>query len=164
MKKIILHWTAGSHAPTFFDRQFYHFLIDGEGNVHRGIYPPEANLNVKSGKYAAHCGGGNTGAIGVALCAMAGFTLSPLNAGRFPIKKIQLDALARLCAQLCRRYSIPVTPKTILTHYEFGLQNPLTSSAGKPDICHLPPHPEILPHDVGKFLRAKIRSQLACSR
>ncbi len=156
MKRIILHWTAGGHFPTFFEKQFYHFLVDAKGCVHSGIYPPEANLDVKSGRYAAHTGGGNTGSIGVALCAMAGFE-SKSNIGKYPITPVQLEAAFALCARLCRQYDLPILPSTVLTHYEFGCANPKTSSAGKIDICFLPPYPNVAPQNVGGFIRSKIR-------
>ncbi len=37
---------------------------------------------VNNGKYAAHTGGGNTGSIGVSMCAMSGFK-SPSYVGDF---------------------------------------------------------------------------------
>ena len=151
-----MHWSAGTYAPSFYDKQFYHFLVDGEGAVHKGIYPPEANLNVQDGKYCAHTGGGNTGAIGVALCGMANFR-SKDDVGKFPIKPKQLESFLELCARLCVKYSIPINAKTVMTHYEFGLANPKTTSAGKVDICYLPPYPTVEKRNVGAFLRQKIR-------
>lgn len=118
-----MHWTAGAHAPSFYNRQFYHYLVDGEGNVHKGHYESEANLDTKDGKYAAHCGGGNTGAIGVAMCAMAGF-VSPCACGRFPIKKVQLEAFLALCARLSTAYNIPITPKPFSRTTSLGSKTP----------------------------------------
>lgn len=57
MKRIVIHWTAGGYAPTDYEKQFYHYLVDDKGNVHSGKYKPEDNLNVNNGKYAAHTGG-----------------------------------------------------------------------------------------------------------
>ena len=155
MEKIVMHWTAGGYRPSFFDRQFYHYLVDGEGVVHNGIYAPESNLDVTDGKYAAHCGGGNTGAIGVALCAMGGFK-DKHHPGQFPIKPKQLEAFFALCARLALKYNIPITPKTVFTHYEFGLNHPKSSSNGKIDICYLPPYPTVSPPNTGSFIRQKI--------
>ena len=155
MKRIILHWTAGGHFPTFYEKQFYHFLVDAKGCVHRGIYPPEANLNVKTGRYAAHTGGGNTGSIGVALCGMAGFE-SKEKPGPYPITPIQLEAAFALCAELCVKYNLPVSPSSVLTHYEFGQANPKTSSAGKIDIIFLPPYPSVGVRNVGGVIRSKV--------
>jgi len=156
MKKLIMHWTAGSYNPSFYDRQFYHYLVDGEGAVHKGVYAPEDNLDCSDGKYAAHTGGGNTGAIGVALCAMAGF-VSRQKPGAYPVRKKQLEAFMCLCAELCARYNIPVTQQCVMTHYEFGKLHPSTSSAGKIDIVYLPPYPQVAQAAVGGFLRQKIK-------
>ena len=155
-EKIVIHWTAGNYAASFYDKQFYHFLIDGESKVHDGIYAPEANLDVSDGKYCAHCGGGNTGAIGVALCGMAGYK-NPHEIGRFPLKAKQVETAFLLCARLCKKYGIPVDEKHVMTHYEFGRKNPNTSSFGKIDITFLPPYPEVKQENVGGFFRQKIK-------
>lgn len=154
MNKIVLHWTAGAYKPNATDLEHYHFLIDGEGKKHEGKYRPEDNENCQDGKYAAHTGGGNTGAIGVSMCAMAGF-VSPANCGKYPITPVQLEACFKLCAELSKKYNIPV--KNIMTHYEFGLNHPKTSSAGKIDITHIPPYPWVKKEDVGSFIRSKIK-------
>ena len=156
LSKIVLHWTAGSHFPSFYDKQFYHYLVDKEGTIHYGIYPPEANLDVSTGRYCAHCGGGNTGAIGIAFCAMAGF--SPLTKKtKYPITSPQLEAGLKFAALLARKYDIPITQKTVFTHYEFGKLHPSSSSAGKIDITYLHPYPTVSAANVGGFLRQKIK-------
>ncbi len=155
MKKIIIHWTAGGYQPSAYEKHFYHFLIDDKGCIYNGIYSPEANLNVSPGKYAAHCGGGNTGAIGVTVCAMAGFK-NAKSVGKYPITRMQIEACYKLCAKLCKKYKIPIMPETVLTHYEFGLKNPKTSSAGKIDIIYLPPYPDVQASMIGDFIRSKI--------
>lgn len=155
MKRIILHWTAGTGFPSSYEKNFYHFLVDKNGATHFGVYPPEANLNVKTGKYAAHTGGGNTGSIGVAACGMAGF-VSAADVGKYPLTRLQLEAVFALCASLCAKYSIPITASTVLTHYEFGVKNPTTTSAGKIDLTYLPPFPKVKKGDVGGFIRSKV--------
>ena len=156
MKRIILHWTAGKYYPTQFEKQFYHFLIDKNGEIYHGLFKPEDNLDCADNKYAAHTGGGNTGAIGIALCAMAGFK-SAKEPGNYPITAIQFESCMNLCSQLALKYNIKITPETIMTHYEFGIKNPKTSSAGKIDITYLPPYPWVGIGDVGSFIRSKIR-------
>lgn len=156
MKKIILHWTAGRYYPTEFEKQFYHYLIDKEGKIYCGIYPPESNLNCNDGEYAAHTGGGNTGAIGVAMCSMYGFK-SKNNVGKYPITPVQFESCMDFCAQLCKKYSIQITQDNVMTHYEFGQKNPQTSSKGKIDIIYLPPYSWVGTNDIGKFIRSKIR-------
>lgn len=154
MNKIIIHWSAGAYTPNTTDLEHYHFLIDGEGKKHNGKFKPEDNENCNDGKYAAHTGGGNTGAIGVSMCAMAGFN-SAASCGNYPITPVQLEACFKLCAELCKKYNIPV--ENVWTHYEFGINHPDTTSHGKIDIIYLPPYPLVKRNEVGGFIRSKIR-------
>ena len=156
MNKIILHWTAGKYYPTQYEKQFYHFLIDKNGQIHNGSFKPEDNLCCTDNKYAAHTGGGNTGAIGIAFCAMMGYK-SPQCVGQYPITTIQFESCMKYCAKLSKTYDIDITPSNIMTHYEFGVRNPKTSSAGKIDITYLPPYPWVAKRDIGSFIRTKIR-------
>lgn len=156
MKKIILHWTAGGAVPNCYDKECYHFLSDSFGNIHLGKFRPEANLNCKEGMYAKHTGGGNTNAIGVAMCAMAGFK-DKNNIGNFPITKKQFESTMEFCADLALRYNIPIKPENVFTHYEFGKKHPNTSSAGKIDIIFLPPYSWVEKDEIGSFIRSKIR-------
>jgi len=156
MKRIILHWTAGGGVPTTYEKERYHYLIDSLGKVHLGKFKPEDNENCKDGMYAHHCGGGNTGAIGVSMCAMANFK-SKLDQGGFPITKIQFESCMKLCAELAKKYKIAITPDSIMTHYEFGEKHPDTTSHGKIDIVFLPPFPSITKDAIGNFIRSKIR-------
>lgn len=154
LKRIVLHWSAGAYKPCKEDLEHYHFAVDNEGIVHKGKFCPEDNVCCSDGCYAQHTGGGNTNAIGVALCAMAGFK-GPKSVGRFPITAIQLESALKLCANLCKLYKIDTDE--VITHYEFGKANPQTSSAGKIDIIYLPPHPNVKANEVGGFLRNKVR-------
>lgn len=156
MQRIIIHWTAGGNVPTLYEKEFYHYLIDSLGKIHLGKFKPEANLICRKGMYAAHTGGGNTGSIGVALCAMANFK-NKNDVGDFPITKVQFEAAMKLCAQLAKQYNIKITTETVMTHYEFGQKHPETTSYGKIDIVFLPPYPWISKDDVGSFIRSKIR-------
>lgn len=160
MKRIILHWTAGTYQPNTTDFEHYHYLINGQGLVIEGKYKPEDNLNCNDGKYAAHTGGGNTGSIGVGACGMAGY-VNPSKTGNYPLTATQTEALFKKVAELCDKYNIPITPETILTHYEFGKKNPKTSSRGKIDITYLPSYPWVKSEDVGSFIRSKVRWYLA---
>lgn len=136
MQRVILHWTAGGHKATDFDRQHYHFLVESDGNLVRG--KPTIDLN--SGKlkpgYAAHTLNCNTGSIGVSMCAMAGAVESPFNAGTAPLTREQWNRAALVVADLCKRYTIPVTPKTVLSHAE--VQGTLgIEQRGKWDVARL---------------------------
>ena len=125
-----LDLTGGTYEPNAVDKTHYHYLITGSGKVVEGKYKPEDNLDCSDGKYAAHCGGGNTGRIGIALCGC--YSLD------YPIKRIQLEAMCKLVAQLCNKYKIPINNDTIMSHSEYGHKFPNTSSYGKIDIDKLP--------------------------
>jgi len=155
-KRIILHWSAGRHYPTEFEKRYYHYLIDAEGKVYNGYFKPEDNDNCLDGHYAPHTGGGNTGSIGVCLCGMCGYK-SGTFCGDYPITKIQFEACMNFVAQLCKKYNIDVNKNTVLTHYEFGIANPKTSSFGKIDITYIPPYSWVSKNDAGSFIRAKVR-------
>lgn len=156
MKKIIIHWSAGGYYPNGHDRLCYHFLVDKNGKVYNGIFAPENNEICKAGHYAAHTGGGNTGAIGVSMCGMAGFKNKNF-VGNYPITNVQFEATMRLCAELAKKYNIKIDPTFIFTHYEFGKLHPNSTSAGKIDITFIPPYPWVSELDVGSFIRSKIR-------
>ena len=96
MNRIIIHWTAGQYAPNVTDLEHYHFIVGGSGKVHNGKYMPEDNENCYDGKYAQHCGGGNTGSIGVSMCGMLGFKNSK-NVGKYPLTGKQVEACFKLC-------------------------------------------------------------------
>lgn len=156
MKRIIIHWTAGRYSPSAVEKNYYHFLVDKDGNIHKGNFAPEDNLVCTKGHYAAHTGGGNTGAIGVAMCAMCGFKSKSL-IGDYPISRKQFEAAMKLCAELALKYNIPVNSATVMSHYEFGIKNPQTSSAGKIDVTYIPPYPWVDKNEAGSFMRSKIK-------
>ncbi len=156
MKKVVIHWTAGTNQPNNTDYEHYHYLVNKDGIVIAGKYTPEDNENCNDGKYAQHCGGGNTGTIGVSMCGMYGFK-DKNNVGEYPLTKKQCEATFKLVAELCKKYNIAITNKTVLTHYEFGQSHRNTSSYGKIDIVYMPPYPEIEKNKVGNFIRNKVR-------
>jgi len=163
MKRIIIHWTAGTYRPNSVELEHYHYLIDFEkdkyekASVRKGKCRPEDNLNCTDGsRYAAHTGGGNTGSIGVAVCAMLGYQ-GIKQIGNYPIKPVQMEVCYELCARLCIKYNIPISKETIMTHYEFGKKNPYTTSRGKQDIVYLASNPSLPAGKIGDFIRNKIK-------
>lgn len=162
MQRIIVHWSAGSHTASTLDLQHYHFVIDGQGRTHRGVHPVSANAgSLKPGKYAAHTLNANTGSIGVALAAMAGAVERPFSAGKYPITPAQVEALAALCADLCRQYDIPVSPRTVLSHAEVQPTLGIVQR-GKWDIAWLPGMTAPAdPVAVGDQIRTRIVAKLA---
>ena len=121
MKRIHVHWTAGRHTANSTDKKSYHILIEGNGKLVRGDPSIKLNENpVRGSGYAAHTLNANRGAIGVSMCCMGGREVreNPFVAGPFPMTRGQWDKMIEVVAALARRYSVPVTSKTILTHAE----------------------------------------------
>lgn len=158
---IVFHWTAGQNKASDLDRSHYHLLIEGDGKHVRGL--PSIDLNSlpksKTG-YAQHTLNCNTGFIGVSLCGMAGAIESPFSAGKQPITRIQWDELANVLAQLCKRYGIKVSRKTVLSHAE--VQTILgIKQKGKWDIARLPFDTSIQGAvAIGDQMRAMVQSHL----
>lgn len=160
IQRIIVHWTAGQYTASALDREHYHILIEGSGKVVRG--KPSIDLNqgpVKPG-YAAHTLHCNSGSIGVSLCCMAGAKESPFSAGSAPMTRAQWDALPGVLADLCRRYTISVTPATVLSHAE--VQRTLgIAQRGKWDIARLAFDPSVVgARSIGDRFRAATKALL----
>ena len=92
LSKICLHWTAGANKPCAVDLESYHYCIDKNGKIYQGNHRPEDNLNCYNGNYAKHCGGGNTGCIGISVCGMAGFDLKNKKTN-YPLTQNQIESL-----------------------------------------------------------------------
>lgn len=157
LNKIILHWTAGGKQPNTTDLEHYHFVVDGDGLVRQGKYKPEDNENCKDGKYAAHTGGGNTGAIGIALCGMLGYndTTKECVDNNNMLSRKQFEAMFNYTSMLCKKYNIPVS--NVITHAEFGLSNPKSSSKGKIDINYIPYADLEGVSECGEYIRNKVQ-------
>ena len=156
MKSIVMHWTAGGARASALDKEHYHFLVEQTNVIVPGRFAPEANLHIVEGQYAAHTRSANTGRIGIALCGMRGAVERPFSPGPDPIRLAQVDVFCGLTAELCRRYGIEVSRRTVLTHAE--VQPTLgIPQRGKWDIAWLP---ELLapidPVEAGDKLREKI--------
>src|SRR5574344_352624 len=156
LTKICMHWTAGSNKPCKTDIDAYHFIFDSNGKEFAGTYKPEDNLNCYDGKYAKHCGGGNTGCIGISCCGMAGFDLKNKQT-KYPITQKQVEAMCLKIARLCLTYGIQVSEKTVFTHYEFDQKRSIEKREGKSDIAYLPYLPNLQKERVGGYLRNKIQ-------
>ena len=156
MKRIILHWTAGKYQPNQCDLAHYHYLVGAEGEIYEGKFKVEDNEVCRGNSYAMHTGGGNTGSIGVSMCAMLGFK-NEHNAGDYPITPVQFERTMKLCAELLKKYGIPLGADTLMTHYEFGQVHPKTTSFGKIDIVFIPPYPWVKKDEAGSFIRSKVR-------
>lgn len=155
LKRVIIHWDGGTGIVTEHAKQCYHYMVDKKCNVIKGVCTPEDNISCKDGKYAPHTGGGNTGSIGVSILGMFGFTQREKKTP-YPFSKNQFEKFMLLIAQVCKKYQIPITENTVLTHYEFGRKHPDTTSRGKVDIVYLPFKPELCPSEVCSYIRRKV--------
>lgn len=155
LSKICLHWSAGASYPCEVDFAAYHFLVDKDGKVYLGHFKPENNIICKPNLYAMHCGGGNTGCVGISALGMAGFNLKDKKTA-YPLTKTQVEAFCKLAAQLCIKYGIKVSADTVFTHYEFGQKHPKTKSFGKIDFTYLPFQPDMESKEICTYLRNKI--------
>lgn len=153
LTKECLHWTAGTNTPCREDLAAYHYCVDKLGRIYPGIHTPEDNLNCYDGKYAKHCGGGNTGCIGLAVCGMAGFSISKKQT-KYPLTQKQIEAFCCLAAYLSVKYGILIDEKNVFTHYEFDKKK--KKPEGKIDITYIQYLPNLSQNSIGKYLRQKI--------
>ena len=118
MARVVLHWTAGAHKASALDREHYHVLVEGDGTVVYGNHPIDANAKPAREPRASHTRSLNTGSIGVSLCCMKDAVERPFSAGPFPMTVTQWQVAAEVVAELCSRYKIAVTPRSVIAHGE----------------------------------------------
>jgi hypothetical protein len=155
--RIVVHWSGGTHDVSADDRQYYHYIVSGDGRVERGLYPVRANDSTSDRDgYAAHVRYLNTGSIGVALAGMHGSRERPYYPGAYPLTAVQWRAAVLLLVDLCEHYQIQAERRTLLTHAEV---EPVlgVDQRGKWDIVV---HPEsgavVAPTVVGDWMRARV--------
>lgn len=142
MKRIIMHWTAGSYNVSSIDKQHYHFIISGEGKVVNGDFPVSANEGkLVPGKYAAHTLNCNTGSIGISMACMRD-AIEGKTHGPDPMTELQHNVMCSFVARLCVAHNIKVTDKTVLSHAEVQ-PNLGIKQRGKWDFSVLPFKPEL---------------------
>jgi hypothetical protein len=162
MKRIHVHWTAGNHTASSNDTKHYHILIEGSGKLVRGDHSIKGNE--KSPPLVSHTKKANTGAIGVSMCCMAKAQESPFNAGTAPMTKVEWDRMIEVVADLARKYAIPVTPLTVLTHAEVQ-PNLGIAQEGKWDVTRLAFDPSIKgAKAVGDRMRLEVAVALGKSQ
>ncbi len=61
----------------------------------------------------------------------------------------------KFVAELCEKYGLEINKNTVFTHYEFGQNNPNTTSYGKIDITYIPSYPWVNQKEAGDFIRSK---------
>jgi hypothetical protein len=163
MERIHVHWTAGRHAANGTDRKSYHILVEGSGTLVRGDRSIAANARGSGLPQAAHTLNANTGAIGVSMCCMFDAVEHPFAGGGAPLLRPQWDAMVAVVAQLARRYAIPVTRATILTHAEVQPTLGIVQR-NKWDITRLSFDPAIVgAHPVGDRMRLEVAVALGAA-
>ncbi len=160
MRRIHVHWTGGGHTANSTDKNAYHILVQGDGRLVRGNKSIAANAPGSGMTPASHTKNANTGAIGVSLCCMANAVESPFSNGNAPMTQAQWETMIGVVATLSKRYAIPVTRATILTHAEvqptLGIQQ-----RNKWDITRLSFDSTVVGHfPVGDRLRAAVAAAL----
>lgn len=109
LSRIHWHWTGGGHTPNAQDLASYHRLVTGEGEV------IEAHDLTR---VLSHTLNGNTSAISISACAMLDAVERPFSTGSAPLNMAHVDGIARLTAQFCFVYDIPVSQWSTLSHSE----------------------------------------------
>lgn len=161
MKRIVWHWTAGGYTPSATDVKAYHEVIDGEGKVIKGTFPISANKGPITGDaYAKHTGRFNSDAIGISVASMRGAKERPLDVGPSPMTELQVEALVKRTAELCKEYNIEVTRENVLSHAEVQITHGV-AQAGKWDITWLPGITSVgNAVEIGDLLRERVRKHL----
>lgn len=160
LHRIHWHWTAGAYGEIMMELDRYNILIDQDGNEVEGTFPPIAQAGYRPRFAASHTLNANTGAIGLSLDCMAGAQEWPFDAGKHPMTRAQVEALATTTARLCKQYDIPVSRWSTLSHAEIqptlGIRQRL-----KWDITWLPgmDRPGD-PVEVGDRLRDMVRTAM----
>lgn len=160
MERIHLHWTGGGNSANSTDRNAYHILIEGNGNLVRGKSIAK-NARPLPSDYARHTGGANSASIGVSLCCMAGvdrerdYRNTPA-----PMTITQWNKSFEVIADLAEKYDILITPTKVLTHAEVE-PNLRIPQNGKWDITRLSFNSGLRGYrDIGNEMRAQVASLL----
>lgn len=156
--RIHWHWTAGTYANAQADASgHYHFVYGSDGRRYQGKSIALNGVPAKKG-YAAHTLNANTGAIGLSVACMGGNGVSenPFRSGLYPMTEAQMRAMIADTAQLCLRYDVPVTPRTVLSHAEVQA-NLGIAQRGKWDIARMSWKPELVGAKAcGDWMRAEV--------
>lgn len=154
IKRVIAHWSVTKYAFNTLSAKHYHFMVSGDGEVKAGDFTPEDNIKPVNGKYAAHTLNCNTGSVGIACMAMYG-AKSVKDVGAYPITERQFEAMCKKIAELCIKYDIAVSTKTVLSHAEVQPNLGITQR-GKWDIAVLPYKGLTNERAVGDYMRERV--------
>lgn len=161
MKRIIGHWAVTRYKATALAKKHYHKIVEGNGNIVKGKFPISANKVCRPGRYAAHTRGCNTDSIGISCASMYG-AVSTSKYGDYPITKVQFEAMCKDMAADCKKYSIPVSRKTTLSHAEVERELGIKQK-GKWDISVLPFAKLTGARECGDYMRKRIKFHMGVS-
>lgn len=151
---------AGASQANDVDKKAYHILVQGDGTTVRGVASIAANSGKLADNYAAHTLNCNTDSIGISMCGMAGAVEAPFNPGKYPITKVQWDALIEAVAELAEFYEIEITPKTVLFHAEVQM-NLGIKQKNKWDVTRLPFDGSITgAANIGNRMRSEVKARM----
>lgn len=117
---IIWHWTAGRDVPTQDDCSHYNDVFDHEGNHYDGgaRIETQASYDWRKDIGVSHTKNANTGRGGLAVAGMYNAEGWPMKWGTNPITWEGIDAMLERTAYYNRKFNIPVTPWSNLSHAE----------------------------------------------
>lgn len=154
VRYIIGHWTAGQLKPNKIDLNSYQLLIDGDGNLHKGL----------AVGCASSTGGMNSITYNISCCG--GLSSSRLT-------RVQIEKFYKTCAEKLKEYGLTVDK--FYTHAEIGemckngtitkllpYNRYLSQNIGKIDLTILPIDDKNLTykadaHTTGEKIRQKIK-------
>lgn len=159
-RRVITHWTAGSYRVSDHDLECYHFILEDQVALKRGVnvkayrgdHSVADNDYTGDDDYASHCGRCNTASIGLSVACMAGAARG--KAGAYPLTSLLWERLAQAAAECCAHYDIPVTEQTVLQHGEVERFLGIKQS-GKWDCTWKPWAPDESAASVGAEFRRK---------
>ena len=159
IKRIHWHWTAGAPGINPHESDSYNFVLQWPHGEVVACVPVERQIPpLINGAYAAHTLNANSNAIGISMDCMALAQERPFDKGKYPVTEEQLNALVKLTAQLNKKYNLPVTRETNLSHAEVQ-QTLKIKQRNKWDITWLPgmdkPGKAI---EVGDHIRAMVKA------
>jgi len=160
--RVIVHWTAGGYAVNHVDREHYHMVLQDQQRLGRGtdvlavrgVHAPAANDVTRDRVYAAHTRDLNTGSYGLAAaCMLDAEPGGPY--GPAPLTRLLWERLAQAAAEVCHRYGLEVTERTVLQHGEVAAIYGLPQG-GKWDCLELPFDRALSRAEVAAQFRRKV--------
>lgn len=153
VKYIIGHWAAGQLKPNKIDLSSYQLLVDGDGNLHKGL----------AVGCASSTGGMNSITYNISCCG--GLSTSRLT-------RVQFEKFCKTCAEKLKEYGLSVDK--FYTHAEIGemvkngtitkllpWNNYLNQNKGKIDLTIIPLDNDHLTYKADAFTTgAKIRQKI----